>query len=57
MSVKELYYKYRKQGLPAKEAAKMVQKTTGLSAVTGKPLKQKKFPQQEKTEYRGQYGS
>lgn len=51
--VRELYIKFMKQGLPPKEAAKMVQKTTGLSAVTGKPIKKP----EEKEGFRGQYGT
>ncbi len=50
--VRKLYIQYLKQGLSPKEAAKMVQKTTGMSAVTGKPLKK---PEPAEGEYRGQY--
>lgn len=35
-----MYLDYLKQGVPSKQAAKLVQKATGLSARTGKPLKQ-----------------
>jgi len=62
MSVREMYLNYVKQGVPPKEAAKLVQASTGLNARTGKPLKQ----QQDSTElynaynkgkgYLGQYG-
>ena len=39
-TVRSKYLAYVKQGLTSKQAAKMVQQTTGLNARTGKPLKQ-----------------
>lgn len=39
------------KGLPPKMAAKLVQATTGLSAVTGKPIQNRKT----KVGYNGQY--
>lgn len=38
MGVKELYIQYLKEGKPPKEAAKLAQEQTGLSAVTGRPM-------------------
>jgi hypothetical protein len=40
-SVREMYLGYLKKGYTPKEAAKETQKLTGLSAVTGRPIKRK----------------
>jgi hypothetical protein len=39
-TIRSMYLDYVKQGVPPKEAAKLVQAATGLNARTGKPLKQ-----------------
>jgi hypothetical protein len=62
MSVKEMYLQFVKEGVPPKEAAKLVQQKTGLNARTGLPLKQNKgsvelYNAQKKKGYMGQYGS
>lgn len=54
MNTRQLYLDYLKQGLPPKEAAKMVQRTTGRSAVTGKPII--KQGESHPSSYKGQYG-
>jgi hypothetical protein len=62
MGVKEMYLQFVKEGVPPKEAAKLVQSKTGLSARTGLPLKQNKGSveiynaQNQKKGYLGQYG-
>ena len=43
MSVKAIYENLVKEGWKPKDAAKEAQKRTGLSAVTGKQIKQKKL--------------
>jgi hypothetical protein len=50
--VKAVYYRLLKEGKPPKEAAKMAQEETGMSAVTGKPIKND-IPYRVK--YTGQY--
>jgi len=40
--VRDIYIALLKQGMNPKEAAKKIQNETGFSAVTGKPIKQKK---------------
>jgi hypothetical protein len=55
VSVRDLYIKYMQQGLSRKEAAKMVQMTTGLSAVSGKPIRKKQREDVPQGTYQGQY--
>jgi hypothetical protein len=59
--VREMFLKYQKQGLTAKESAKMVQTVTGCSAVTGKPLSKRNAASTSNPnsagEYKGQYGT
>jgi hypothetical protein len=61
-NVKSIYLRYLSQGVPPKEAAKLVQAQTGRSAVTGAPLKKKQQSVElyntfnKGKSYGGQYG-
>jgi hypothetical protein len=57
--VRELYLRKLQQGKTAKQAAQETQAETGLSAVTGRPLKEPKMSlpgsSKLKEQYAGQY--
>lgn len=54
-SVNELYRTYVSQGMSPRDAAKKIQNETGMSAVTGQPIKQKKISFTKKGIQYGQY--
>lgn len=57
MNVKLLYQEYIRQGMPPKDAAKIAQQKTGMSVVTGKPIKTQDKLEEGLNEvgYHGQY--
>jgi len=55
MDIDALYKIYVAQGLTPKDAAKRAQEETGMSTVTGKPIKQKKVKFNTKGVQYGEY--